>query len=196
MTSSAPAIFKTSSQAFFYAMITLGLVACGFQLRGTINISEDIAPVYINQNTVFELAREIKSLLATNKIKVVEDEDLSKSKLVLLNDTKKRRVLSVDGTGRAKEYLFTYTINFSIQIRQSKEINDSISLSRSLVFEPEAVLAMSNEEDILYRDMRRDVARLILLKLQALSRKNIEQDAMQGAVQGDEPVQTGAENTP
>jgi len=188
MTSSAPAIFKTSAQAFICAMITLGLVACGFQLRGTINISEDIAPVYINQNTVFELAREIKSLLATNKIKVVEDEDLSKSKLVLLNDTKKRRVLSVDGTGRAKEYLFTYTVNFAIQIKQSKEIKDSISLSRSLVFEPEAVLAMSNEEDILYKDMRRDVARLILLKLQALSRKEAEQ--------GDGPVQTGAESAP
>jgi LPS-assembly lipoprotein len=192
MTSSLASIFKSCSQLFFYTIIMLGLVACGFQLRGAIDISDDVAPVYINQNTVFELGREIKSLLATNKIKVVEEEDLSKSKLVLVNETKKRSVLSVDGTGRAKEYLFTYTVNFTTQIKQSKEVVDKITISRSLVFEPEAVLAMTNQEAILYKDMQREAARLILLKLQALSRK----DAQQNTVKGDAPVQTGADATP
>jgi outer membrane lipopolysaccharide assembly protein LptE/RlpB len=30
--------------------IAAGLHACGFQLRGSIDISEDISPIYIEQN--------------------------------------------------------------------------------------------------------------------------------------------------
>ena len=50
-----------------------------------------------------------------------------------------------------------------------KEIQDSVSLTRSLLFDPEAVLAVTNESEILYRDMQKNAARLILLKLQARS---------------------------
>ena len=45
--------------------------------------------------------------------------------------------------------------------------HDSISVARSLLFDPDAVIAVVNESEILYKDMRRDAARLILLKLQA-----------------------------
>lgn len=166
-------------------IIIFGLCACGFQLRGALNISDEIAPVYIEQNTVFELGREIRTLLATNNITVVVDETESKSSLVLLNETKKQRVLSVDGSGRAREYLLTYTVNFVIKVEQSDEAKDTLSISRSLVFDPEAVLAVTNESEILYRDMRRDVARLILLKLQARSRNIAEM--------GDAQIQTEAD---
>ena len=121
------------------------------------------------------------TLLATNEIKVVKDEAQSKSALVLLNDSKQRRILSVDSSGRAKEYLLTYTVNFSIKLQSSTqppalpqdqspgEEIDTLSVRRSLVFDPDAVLAVTNEAEILYRDMRRDVARLVLLRLQARS---------------------------
>ena len=117
-----------------------------------------------------ELGQEIRSLLATNNIQVAQDEAQSKSKLVLINENRQRRVLSVDGSGRAKEYLLTYTVNFAIQVEQSDEATDTLSVSRSLLFDPDAVLAATNETEILYRDMRRDIARLILLKLQARAR--------------------------
>ena len=84
------------------AMVVISLHACGFQLRGSINLSADISPIYIEQNSMFELAREIRSLLATNEIKVVKNARQSKAQLMLLNEEKSRRVLSVDGSGRVK----------------------------------------------------------------------------------------------
>jgi LPS-assembly lipoprotein len=175
--------------AFAFISIAITLNACGFQLRGSINLSEDISPIYIEQNSVFDLAREIRSLLATNKIKVVEDVKQSKAQLTLLSEEKIRRVLSVDGNGRAREYLLIYKVNFVINTKQPETLevetqktetmeaknnegsisHDSISVSRSLLFDPDAVLAVTNEAEILYRDMRRETARLILLKLQARS---------------------------
>ncbi len=157
----------------------LVLTACGFQLRGSLDISQELSPILIEQNSAFELAREIKALLAANKVKFIESEEQvgatkTNARLSLLNESKSRRVLSVDGNGRAREYLLGYTVNFSIQIKQSKPSEDSISVKRSLLFDPDAVLAVTNESEILYKDMRRDVSRLILLKLQARSRNYSE----------------------
>jgi LPS-assembly lipoprotein len=154
--------------------LVLSLSACGFQLRGSINLSGNMSPIYIEQNSVFDLAREIKSLLASNEIDIVQTAQQSKSQLILVSENKARRVLSVDGSGQAREYLLSYTVNFIIKIKQAANteasaVQDSVSVSRTWLFDPNAVLAVTNEADLLYDDMRREVARLILLKINARS---------------------------
>jgi outer membrane lipopolysaccharide assembly protein LptE/RlpB len=191
-------VSKKHVRAFIYLMLAISLYACGFQLRGSINLSEDMSPIYIEQNSVFGLAREIKSLLASNGIKVVENAKQSKAQLTLLNEEKTRRVLSVDGSGQAREYLIMYKVNFAINTKHT-EISgtektatknsegvisqssisldsisqDSISLSRTWLFDVDAVLAVTNEAELLYNDMQREAARLILLKLNAASKKSV-----------------------
>ena len=176
-----------------YLVIAASINACGFQLRGSIDLADTLSPIYIEQNSAFELAREIKSLLVANKIKVVNRAGQSNATLSLLNEEKTRRTLSVDGSGRVREYRLSYRVNFVIDTKQSASAaieksdvknnqdsisqgsipQDSISLSRSLLFDPDAVLAVTNEAEILYEDMRRDAARLILLKLQARSKNSV-----------------------
>ena len=106
--------------------------ACGFQLRGSLEISDDLSPLHLEKNSVFDLAREIKALLSANDIKTVESEaagagaEKANSQLSLLNESKTRRVLSVDGNGQAREYLLSYTVNYSIKIKQSKLLDESL----------------------------------------------------------------------
>ena len=166
--------FITASPANCFRLLMLILAAfvingCGFQLRGSIDLSEDISPIYIQKNSSFKLARDIKSSLSKTNIVVAENSTGANSQLTLVSEQRRRRVLSVDGNGRAIEYLLSYTVNITIKIKQEKEIQDSVSLTRSLLFDPEAVLAVTNESEILYRDMQKNAARLILLKLQARS---------------------------
>ena len=159
--------------------------ACGFQLRGALDLSQDISPIYLQQNNLFELGREVKALLTANKLQIAKNEKQAKAQLALLSEARSRRVLSVDSNGRVREYLLNYTVKFSIKINQSKDLNeinqqdrqDSISVYRSLVFDPAAVIAVVNQSEILYKDMQRDVARLILLRLQASSRQNANLDS-------------------
>lgn len=151
-------------------LIFLLLHACGFHLRGAMDLSQDISPVYLQPNEAFELGRDIKSLLQANKISLVEYANMANSRLVIASENKAQRVLSVDSSGRAKEYLLTYTVAFTIKIKQQEATNESVAISRSLLFDTEAVLAVSNEAEVLYSDMKRDAARLILLKLQSRAR--------------------------
>lgn len=169
---------------FIFVASILVLHACGFKLRGSLDLSSDISPIYIHQKTTFELVREIRSLLAANDIEVVDEVKKSRSQLFILGEKKISRVLSVDTGGQAREYLLTYKVNFVISAKGSAQLEtadrnaedkkdtdmqDSISISRSLLFDTEAVLGYANESAILYKDMRRDAARLIILKLQAFS---------------------------
>ncbi len=157
---------------------------CGFQPRGELDLSEKISPLYLQQDSAFELGRELKSLLATNKISLTDDIARSGSRLILLSENKSRRVLTVDGDGRAREYLLMYTIYFSVSIKQPEKtgVTDSISLTRSLLFNTDAVLAVTNESEVLYKDMQRNAARLLLLKLQARAR--VDSTAIERPVAG------------
>lgn len=151
------------------------LSGCGFQMRGSLDLSEEISPLYLQSNRTFELARELRLLLATNNVTETDKPAKANYQLILVRERKNRRVLTVDGDGRAKEYLLTYDIDYSINVRGAVPQNDieSISLRRSLLFDTEAVLAVTNESEILYRNMQRDAARLILLRLQARARQDI-----------------------
>jgi LPS-assembly lipoprotein len=146
------------------------LQSCGFELRGALDLSPDISPVYFQQNAAFDLGRDIKSILLTNKIEISEYANTANSRLIIVNEIRSRRVLSVDSNGRAKEYLLSYKVKFTIRIKQQEAVEDSVSVTRSLLFDPDAVLAVDNEAEVLYKDMRHDAARLITLKLQAYAR--------------------------
>ena len=178
---------------YFISIVALVFLiqSCSFQLRGALDLSQDMSPIYLQKNSLFELGREVQSLLTANKIQMAENAEQAKAQLTLLSEEKSRRVLSVDSNGRAREYLLNYKANFSIKVNQSKDSNDlnqegkqdssshdsisqdSVSVARSLLFDPDAVIAVVNEAEILYQEMRRDAARLILLKLQASSRQQI-----------------------
>jgi hypothetical protein len=103
---------------------------------------------------------------------------------------KSRRVLSVDGDGRVKEYLLTYRVTFEIKRKlvsddKFESRRDTISLSRSLLFEPDAVLAVVNEAEAIYKDIEREVAGLILLKLQSFSGQMAKAGQVTEATEGD-----------
>ena len=172
-------------------LLTYLLSACGFQLRGSLDMSDAISPLYLQENNAFALSRELKQLLSTNNISITKRVARSSSQLMILGEDQERRVLTVDGDGRAREYLLTYKVRFVINMRQAenKEVTDSISLSRSLLFNTEAVLAVTNESEILYRDMQRNAARLILLKLEAFARTDSTSNNSTTSAEAKEKVQ-------
>lgn len=176
------------------SMMALALVDCGFKLRGSLDISKELSPLFLQHNSVFELGRELKSILSTNNIEVAKDAGSANAMIILHNESKGSRVLSVDGSGQAREYQLSYTVNFSIVLKgqlsdqagtqpalapgSTEEGNkaeqlkvDTLTLNRTLLFQQDAVLAVANESEILYQDMRRNAARMILLRLQAQSQQ-------------------------
>ena len=111
---------RKSMTMVLVSIMALALVDCGFKLRGSLDISQELSPLYLQQNSVFELGRELKSILSTNNIEVAKDAASANALIILHNESKDSRVLSVDGSGQAREYQLSYTVKFSIVLKGQK----------------------------------------------------------------------------
>ena len=193
---------RKSMTMVLVSIMALALVDCGFKLRGSLDISQELSPLFLQHNSVFELGRELKSILSTNNIDLAKDAGSANAVITLHNESKGSRVLSVDGSGQAREYQLSYTVNYSIVLKgqlsdqagtqpaldqgsaeegkTEQQKVDTLTLPRTLLFQQDAVLAVANESENLYQDMRRDAARTILLRLQAKSQQTAARQTQTG----------------
>jgi LPS-assembly lipoprotein len=79
----------------------------------------------------------------------------------------------VDSRGRAREYTLSYAISFSLNGPQPvtgdvfRIEQQDLRIERDFLFDPEDVLGNARGESQLYEEMRQDLVRLILLRLQS-----------------------------
>jgi len=146
------------------------LAACGFQLRGAYNLPEHLSPLFLDKDSMsLLLYKELRSTMIASGAELTEDEANAASILQVSREQNTRDVISVDSLGRAREYRLIYRFSFTLQASGEAVIdNSNIQLTRNLLFNPEAVLGVAEETENIYRDMVRDSAGLILLRLQAL----------------------------
>jgi len=154
-------------------MVTLLLTACGFHLRGDVTLAPELSKLYIEGADPYNpLVRELTRSLTTTGVVVVTERKDATAILQILKNSGSRRVLSVSSEGKVSEYELYQTLEFKVRDAAGRELlaPQYLELTRDYLFEKEDVLGKSNEEEILRRDMRRDLVRLIMLRLEALGR--------------------------
>lgn len=149
--------------------LLLSASACGFQLRGAVELPVQLQPLYLYDAGNDALVNQLSLLLAENKTVLAESAAVAASSLKIVSQKQTRRVLSVDSLGRAREYELKFVVVYQLKSKHS-DADNVVKLRRELSFDPVNVLASSQEEQTLYRDMQRDAARLILQQLQATSK--------------------------
>ena len=116
-----------------------------------------------------QLYKELRSTMKASGAELTDDPAAAASVLEISQEKNTRDVISVDTLGRAREYRLIYRLTFTLQASGEAVIDKSnIQLTRNLLFNPEAVLGVTEETENIYRDMVRDSAGQILLRLQAL----------------------------
>jgi LPS-assembly lipoprotein len=164
-------IFKYSDPLIVLLCISV-LTACGFHLRGQIELPEQLSPLYLEaENLNSDLLREINNIFRANNIISAKSRTDASAVLEITQANKGRRVLSVDNRGRVREYELSLRIQYRLRGKNISELNKTIDLKRDLLFDPDSVLAISHEREVLYQDMSRDAARLILQQLTAVGKK-------------------------
>lgn len=150
--------------------LTATLAACGFHLRGSYELPAHLSPMYINKESMsLKLFRELRSTLKLSGAELTEDATEAASELKVDFEQETREVISVDSLGRAREYRLIYRLTFSLQTGEDTAIDGSrIELTRNLLFNPETVLGVAEETDLIYNDMIADSARQIVQRMQAL----------------------------
>jgi len=151
-------------------MIT-GLAACGWHLRGLEAINLPFEALYLNSDI-----RD--SALVTAVEKSLENQNIQLSdtaegiyRLNLENYREERRVLTTDNRGRASDYELTSRVDMSLDKGEEQLLipMETLTLTRSYNFDPDNVASANQEESLIRQEMKEELARRILLRLQALS---------------------------
>lgn len=137
------------AHTIFILMLLLGLSACGFRLRGHVDVPPQMQETYIKGAAAFsELYIELQKALERAGAKIVSGPEVATAQLNIASEQLKRRVLSVDAQGRASEYELTYEVVFDLQDKANKVLvaTQTVSLLRDYKFDPDNVLAKDTEE--------------------------------------------------
>lgn len=152
-------------------VLTLALSACGFRLRGSVVLPEQMQSTYISGTDEFsELAVQLRNSLKSSGAELVRSLDVASAHLLILEDVMKRRVLTVDSQGRASEFELNYVVRFKVIDREDTLLvpEQQISLVRDLRFDINNVLAKDQEEQQLRRELVRFAVRQMMQRINAI----------------------------
>lgn len=161
------------------ALIILLLQGCGFQLRGTLDIPEHWQPVYVSSENANEVANALKQNLETAEIKQTTDSTQAKIILKIRNQRLSNRILSVSSTSaKTQEREYTSEVEFEINDAKGNAIlpKQKLTARRELSMDERAVLAKSEEEQLLLRDLDQELAGNIARRLMFLRNKQFNKE--------------------
>jgi len=152
----------------FFAL--LFLTACGFQLRGAVDIP--YARLYIESppaNTTLGTALR-RQINAHRPDILVETGKEAEAVFRQVNNRREREITVLNADGRAREYQLRLLYSFRIENTSGQALSSvhSILLTREVAYDDNQVLSKAQEEDFLWRDMEKDLVQQILRRLATL----------------------------
>lgn len=152
------------------------LVACGFHLRGSVEVPATLKETRIVGVAQFApLALELKKVLTNAGSRVLAAAAPASSTITISNERYDRRVLSVDAQGRVAEYALIYSFYFRVSDAGDKVIvpDQKIQLTRNYRFDPNNVLAKDAEEAQIRSEMISFAVRQLMRRVDAVFRKKV-----------------------
>ena len=142
------------------------LAACGFHLRGAVNLP--FPSLYVNVSNASQFGHELKRALRASDVRLTDNPKDAAATLSILSELREREILSLGGQGRVREYQLRYRVAY--QVTDPKRVitpPTQIVLKRDISFNDADVLAKESEEALLYRDMQLDAVQQLLRRLEA-----------------------------
>ena len=149
------------------------LSACGFKLRGGVELPAVLQDTYIESENPFTgMARSLRTELEIAGANVLEDRAAATAILVIHNERSENRVLSVGSSGRATEYELYDEVGFSLQDPDGKPLvkAQTLSQTRDVVFDENELLGKVSEAEGIHRQMRANLARQMIMRIAAAVR--------------------------
>ncbi|MEJ2564398.1 MAG: LPS assembly lipoprotein LptE [Gammaproteobacteria bacterium] len=164
------------SQRVFPLLAVCGLLslsACGFHLRGSEISRVQLPPTYL-AGAPGPLQQEVRHYLNVSGVAMVEEQKDAQLVIDLIGEKTQRRVQSVGSTGKVEEYEVQYRATYAVTRGNGESLipPETLSQRRSYSFNEADVLAKDTEQDRLVQDMRRDVVRQMMLRLQSVLKRS------------------------
>lgn len=162
-------------------LLSIGLAACGFHLRGAPELPAELQVMHVRGSTT-ALRERFTAALGGAGVQVVGEPGEARAILDIVGEDRDRRLLYVDATtGKPRAYELVYALTFKLGRAGGDAIlpAETVRLIRDYTFDPTAVLAKSEEEGVIFEDMREQAVQQVLRRLAAVARTAGRRDAGQ-----------------
>ncbi len=151
----------------FALLLSLVLSSCGFTLRGTASLQKYPA-LYLQGDVHSELLTQLGAQLVRNQVTLLDSPDASAPVFVFVDDSLKRRNLSLFTNGQVAEYELIYTLNYQLILPGQDPVPYRIELNRDYQDDPNRALAKSRELDLLLTELRSQAVSRVIRQLSRL----------------------------
>ena len=144
--------------------LLLSLTACGFQLRGVVDIPEDWLSMHlVTRSPNGELAKGVRSSFANNGVQWLEATEANYT-LELGNEDFEQRNLTIGANARATE--FELTMRTTMKVRDDKgEVvvpESAVQVTKIMTHDPSNVTGKVEEINLLRREMRQELVQQLM----------------------------------
>jgi LPS-assembly lipoprotein len=162
---------RATTLAWLAALLATTLLAgCGFHLQGAGELPENGRRIFVvTADAVTPFAVELRNAIERSGGEVVERSAAADTVLRIRRDVSGRRVLSVSAQNTPEEYEIFYAVEYSVD-RGGREVVElqPLEVVRTMSFQETQVLAKDREEAIIRDALARDLALLVVRRLQSL----------------------------
>ncbi len=149
-------------------MLSLLLAACGFHLRGQNAFTLQIQKLYVKSpNEYAPFIIELKNAIQANGTQITDTPDQAQLTLQIVSEVADKQILSLSSAGQVLQYTLQYRISLRAYDQKQQEwiAPQEIQLRRDYFYDNTKVLAMMQEEAMLYQNMRSDAVQQVLRRL-------------------------------
>ncbi len=160
-----------SARLALVGLLCLAVTACGFSLRGAMQLPAPLVQTHITHDDGGSLlALDIADALQRAGSEILLEPRSGAAILEIQEEDLRRRVVAVSPDGRAQEYQLQLRVRYRV-MRDDEELLAPQSLELTREFSAgggERVLGREAEADQLEQEMRNDAVRLIMRQLEAV----------------------------
>ena len=150
--------------------LMLALSACGFQLRGSAALPEEMSVTFIKFKKPYgSLLDDFTDALRAHHVTVTDDRAEATAVLTIRNDERDRDVLSVNSAGKVLEIQLRQSFQFSVTTTDNRPLVElqSMTLTRDYLYSSTDVLSKDREEVVVRRTLQQELVHLAMLRITA-----------------------------
>jgi LPS-assembly lipoprotein len=158
-----PVLVKKIRSSTFIMLIFLLLSACGYHLRGDIELPAELKSIYL-EGASAQLREQFKKAIESSTVQLVDTRAAAGMIITVANEDTLKRSLSLGTGGRSNQYGLEYRLNYEITDAKEKVLQKSqpIEVKREYFNDQQLILGKDNEEVVIRTEMYQQAVRTMI----------------------------------
>lgn len=143
--------------------LALLLSACGYHLRGAIQLPENMKSIYV-EGSSGALLDQFKQIMKTSSSALSSSRTGAGIVIKVANEEFNRRVVSLSSRGKSNEFELEYRLDYEFANAKDAPLMEkqTVEIRREYYNDQSAVIAKENEENVIRNEMYQQAVQTIL----------------------------------